>query len=133
LPDEEESFAFSSLAFSPGHEQSASAAATNSLAVVRLKWFQLLASRCAWFVRRLIVPLPSEIGFIQTKSRNRPTRGDAVLFVLSIRPEKGLSPAKNLTVGGVHLVQSPAPNGHDVNIQMVTFPKRAILSLSWMR
>jgi hypothetical protein len=62
--------------------------------------------------------------------RNRPTLGDAVFFVLSIRAEKALSLAKNLTPGDAHLsdlglVQGLPRNADAAYIQIVGSPKLA--------
>jgi hypothetical protein len=43
-----------------------------------------------------------------------------------------LPPAKKLTLGGVHLVQSPAPNAYGSNPQTAKFSKREIISMSWI-
>jgi hypothetical protein len=60
---------------------------------------------------------------------------EVVFFVLSIRAEKALSLAKNLTPGDAHLsdlglVQGLPRNADAAYIQIVGSPKLAILSLS---
>jgi len=111
------------------------AAVTNLSAAAKSKSSRLRAKRCAWFVRRPIVPLPSAIGFIQTKSGDPPMLREVVFFVLSIRAEKALLPAKNLTPDDGHLndlglVQGLPLNAYPYYIQIVKSRKLAILSLS---
>jgi hypothetical protein len=62
---------------------------------------------------------------------------EVVFFVLSIRAEKALSPAKNLTPDDGHLndlgLEGLPLNAHPYYIQIVKSRKLAILSLSRLR
>ena len=95
---------------------------------------------CARCARQIIVPPLPKTGFIPTKSRNRPTRGDAVLFGLSIRTEKDLSSAEkrapipdDVYPGDPCLARPRPRDARAPNIQIVGGPKFAHLSLSGLR